>query len=59
MDGRTAAAPVSNPTLTRRLVDLDPAVHAAIGAELARQQGTLEMIASENFAPLAVMQAQG
>ncbi|HEY0805679.1 MAG TPA: serine hydroxymethyltransferase, partial [Pseudonocardiaceae bacterium] len=28
-------------------------------AELARQQGTLEMIASENFAPLGVLQAQG
>ncbi|MCZ9342353.1 serine hydroxymethyltransferase, partial [Streptomyces sp. TRM76130] len=32
---------------------------AAITAELDRQRGTLEMIASENFAPLAVMQAQG
>ena len=33
--------------------------HAAIAAELRRQQTTLEMIASENFAPVAVMQAQG
>ena len=32
---------------------------AAIAAELRRQQTTLEMIASENFAPVAVMQAQG
>ena len=31
----------------------------AIAAELNRQQDTLEMIASENFAPVAVMQAQG
>ncbi|MGI5282041.1 serine hydroxymethyltransferase [Nonomuraea polychroma] len=38
---------------------VDPEVHAAIGAELARQRSTLEMIASENFAPLAVMAAQG
>jgi glycine hydroxymethyltransferase len=37
----------------------DPEVHAAIGAELHRQQSTLEMIASENFAPRAVMEAQG
>ncbi|GAA3562762.1 serine hydroxymethyltransferase [Amycolatopsis ultiminotia] len=37
----------------------DPAVHAAVGRELARQRGTLEMIASENFAPLSVLQAQG
>jgi glycine hydroxymethyltransferase len=34
-------------------------VHAAITAELRRQQTTLEMIASENFASSAVMQAQG
>ncbi|HET8561067.1 MAG TPA: serine hydroxymethyltransferase [Marmoricola sp.] len=38
---------------------LDPEVADAIDAELSRQQGTLEMIASENFAPTAVMQAQG
>ena len=37
----------------------DPEVAAAIGAELRRQRDTLEMIASENFAPLPVMQAQG
>ena len=41
------------------LAQLDPEVAAALDAELARQQGTLEMIASENFAPLAVMEAQG
>src|SRR6059058_4734224 len=38
---------------------LDPEVQAAITAELNRQQSTLEMIASENFAPAAVMAAQG
>jgi len=47
------------PTLDRSLTDLDPEVAAAVGAELRRQQTTLEMIASENFAPRAVMQAQG
>ncbi|GAA2422312.1 serine hydroxymethyltransferase [Streptomyces coeruleofuscus] len=41
------------------LHELDPAVAAALGAELERQQSTLEMIASENFAPVAVMEAQG
>jgi glycine hydroxymethyltransferase len=41
------------------LAELDPEVHAAMRAELERQQSTLEMIASENFAPVAVMQAQG
>ncbi|QYN19485.1 serine hydroxymethyltransferase [Amycolatopsis sp. DSM 110486] len=45
--------------LGRSLQDFDPDVAAAIGAELGRQQSTLEMIASENFAPTAVLQAQG
>ncbi|WP_394811194.1 serine hydroxymethyltransferase [Streptomyces xanthii] len=41
------------------LRELDPDVAAAVDAELKRQQSTLEMIASENFAPVAVMEAQG
>ncbi|QHC68047.1 serine hydroxymethyltransferase [Rathayibacter sp. VKM Ac-2759] len=41
------------------LHEADPEVHAAISGEIARQRDTLEMIASENFAPLSVMQAQG
>ena len=45
--------------LTRSLAETDSEVQAAISAELERQQATLEMIASENFAPAAVMQAQG
>ncbi len=45
--------------LDRPLAEVDPDVAAALGRELARQQDTLEMIASENFAPRAVMQAQG
>jgi glycine hydroxymethyltransferase len=49
----------ADPVLSRSLAEVDPAVHAAISHELVRQQSTLEMIASENFAPLAVMQAQG
>ena len=54
-----AAAPAANPILSETLADLDPDVYRAIADELLRQQSTLEMIASENFAPLAVMQAQG
>ena len=46
-------------TLHAALSDLDPPVAAAIDAELRRQRKTLEMIASENVAPLAVLQAQG
>jgi glycine hydroxymethyltransferase len=45
--------------LTLPLADVDADVAAAVEAELHRQQSTLEMIASENFAPRAVMEAQG
>lgn len=45
--------------LNTPLHELDPEVAAAVDAELHRQQSTLEMIASENFAPVAVMEAQG
>ncbi|MBQ8844100.1 MAG: serine hydroxymethyltransferase [Elusimicrobiaceae bacterium] len=37
----------------------DPEVFAAISSELTRQRHKLELIASENFTSLAVMQAQG
>jgi len=37
----------------------DPEVFAAVSWELARQREKLELIASENFTSLAVMQAQG
>ncbi|MFF3330680.1 serine hydroxymethyltransferase [Streptomyces sp. NPDC002888] len=50
----TVASPLSSP-----LSVLDPEVATAVDAELHRQQSTLEMIASENFAPAAVMEAQG
>ena len=38
---------------------LDPEIHAAIAAELGRQQSHIELIASENFTYPAVMEAQG
>ncbi len=41
------------------LVELDPEIAAVLDGELARQRETLEMIASENFVPRAVLQAQG
>ncbi|MCW2937142.1 MAG: Glycine hydroxymethyltransferase [Actinomycetia bacterium] len=43
----------------KSLAEADPEVAEAVAAELARQQHTLEMIASENFAPVAVLEAQG
>src|SRR5215203_4576707 len=41
------------------LADVDPEVAEAIGHELERQQRTLEMIASENFVPQAILECQG
>jgi glycine hydroxymethyltransferase len=41
------------------LAEVDPEVAEAIGRELERQQRTLEMIASENFVPLSVLECQG
>ena len=41
------------------LAEFDPDVAAAIAGELGRQRATLEMIASENFVPRSVLQAQG
>ncbi|MDA2803740.1 serine hydroxymethyltransferase [Nocardiopsis suaedae] len=45
--------------LDQTLQEFDPEVAAAVGQELSRQRETLEMIASENFAPRAVLEAQG
>ncbi len=41
------------------LSQTDPAVEAALRAELARQRGSVELIASENFTSRAVMEAVG
>jgi glycine hydroxymethyltransferase len=38
---------------------VDPEIAAVLEQELGRQRGTLEMIASENFVPRAVLEAQG
>ena len=43
----------------RPLAEVDPEVAEALAGELGRQQGTLEMIASENFVPRAVLECQG
>jgi glycine hydroxymethyltransferase len=44
---------------TASLSEVDPEIAAVLEAELRRQQGTLEMIASENFVPQAVLDAVG
>ena len=50
---------VTASSLDAPLSELDPDIAAAIDAELARQRGGLEMIASENHTAAAVMAAQG
>ncbi|MEO7197318.1 MAG: serine hydroxymethyltransferase [Solirubrobacterales bacterium] len=44
---------------TAPLSEVDPEIAAVLERELARQQNTLEMIASENFVPQAVLDAAG
>jgi glycine hydroxymethyltransferase len=41
------------------LAEVDPEIADVLSRELERQQRTLEMIASENFAPAAVLECQG
>src|SRR5256714_4067949 len=43
----------------RPLAEVDPEIAEVLGLELERQQGTLEMIASENFVPVSVLECQG
>jgi glycine hydroxymethyltransferase len=43
----------------RPLSEVDPEIADALRGELERQQQTLEMIASENFVPQAVLECQG
>ena len=50
---------VSDRLMEASLAEVDPEVAAAIDGEVARQRDTLEMIASENFAPRAVLEAVG
>ena len=51
----TLAASLTNQPLSQA----DPELAAVLSNELGRQRHTLEMIASENFAPRAVLEAQG
>ena len=48
-----------NDFFTRPLADVDPEIADVLAKELERQQRTLEMIASENFVPQAVLDCQG
>ncbi len=46
-------------TFLHPLTAVDPEIGAVVDAERLRQERTLELIASENFAPVAVLEAQG
>lgn len=43
----------------KRLKEIDPQIYQVIKNEIKRQDENLELIASENFVPLAVYEAQG
>ncbi|MEP7764784.1 serine hydroxymethyltransferase [Sanguibacter sp. 25GB23B1] len=45
--------------MNKGLAEVDPEIAAVLDGELDRQRDTLEMIASENFVPRAVLEAQG
>lgn len=50
---------VTNPSFTAGLSEVDPEIAQAIELEKGRENGKLEMIASENFVSRAVLEAQG
>jgi glycine hydroxymethyltransferase len=45
--------------MPKSLIEQDPEVYAAVAAEARRQSDNLELIASENYASEAVLEAQG
>jgi glycine hydroxymethyltransferase len=53
------SAPLPDGWFDAPLAAVDPEVDAVLRGELERQQATLEMIASENFVPRAVLECQG
>jgi glycine hydroxymethyltransferase len=55
----SAVSELSPDYFNRPLAEVDPEIAEALRGELERQQRTLEMIASENFVPRAVLECQG
>ena len=49
----------SNDHLDRPLAEVDPEIADVLRGEVERQRRTLDLIASENFAPRAVLECQG
>jgi glycine hydroxymethyltransferase len=54
-----SAADLPADFFNRPLSEVDPEIAEVLALELERQQRTLEMIASENFVPMAVLECQG
>jgi glycine hydroxymethyltransferase len=44
---------------TKPVAEVDPEIAEVLKDEAARQERTLEMIASENFVPQAILDCQG
>jgi len=53
------AAGLPNDFFARPVADVDPEIAQVLDDELRRQESTLEMIASENFVPQAILDCQG
>jgi glycine hydroxymethyltransferase len=58
-DSNPNSAPGITTTFNEPLSVVDPEIAAVLSQELGRQRGTLEMIASENFVPRAILETQG
>jgi glycine hydroxymethyltransferase len=54
-----AVSELSPDYFNRPLAEVDPEIAEVLRGELHRQQNTLELIASENFVPRAVLECQG
>jgi glycine hydroxymethyltransferase len=55
----SAVTDLSPDYFNRPLAEVDPEIAEVLRGELEREQSTLEMIASENFVPRAVLECQG
>ncbi|SFN95360.1 serine hydroxymethyltransferase [Mycetocola miduiensis] len=56
---RCLKEPLLSSTFNAPLSEVDPEIAAVLEQELGRQRDYLEMIASENFVPVSVLQSQG
>lgn len=58
-DAPAAAVAGAQSVFNQPLAEVDPEIAEVLEQELNRQRTTLEMIASENFVPVSVLQSQG